>query len=1057
MSHPPPSRTLGATALLLLLVHLSTGCTPQEGGPPPPESASASFSIRAGDVESLSPSGVTALALSYAEVSRIVIDVKERDSGHVLFVNFNLARADGAWSGSIPFLPRGRALTFSARAFADSSVLLFSGDTDQILSRDGETVPLTLVPANNGQSIVLPRLRRISLPTALESGQGGNVGFLVEATAAETLTYELSAAPGGGAFYPASGPLKLAAPVGTFVSLYMPPQVTQETDFEHSVKVTNAAGHSVFTTFKTKVKPPGKTDGVADTVLKVLFNPVINSLSAHRAAGTSDILFQAGVSDDSPPETWTYTWSFTQSSGTSPDPVPVFTSSANPSTLQHYDDSVQGTVVLKVTDANGGTTTLDYLLQPGQLPDDPMADSGLLSLSAGEGHTCLLLSGGAVRCWGRNTWGQLGYGNTQQLGDDELPATAGNLRLSEKVEQLAVGGHHTCALLDFGMVRCWGRNHAGQLGYGHTRGIGDDESAFSGGYVSLGGAATRLVAGSAHTCALMETGAVRCWGLNNHGQLGYGHTRGIGDDELPASAGDLTLGGTVRELVAGAWHTCALLATGAVRCWGLNAQGQLGYGHTRGVGDDESPASAGNVDVGGSVVQLAASSTSQHTCARLGTGTVRCWGLNAWGQLGYGHTRGVGDDESPASAGTSVAGTVLQVATGAEHTCALLSPGGLKCWGRNESGQLGQGHDTSLSSPPSATVALGATAFQVAAGAGHTCALVYPGETRCWGRNTWGQLGLGHTYNLGDNEAPTAPPNTTPLAPRVVETFQSAAAEGSGVITFRVRGMDPQGGRLSFSWNASLGTLSPPTLEEETSEVVWTAPASCATGVKPTLTATVVNALGLSTSTTFTLPINDCSNCASLLKSRPNLPSGLYKLDPDGAGGNPSFQVYCDMTTDGGGWTLVLSYQHPANGTAPLVPGVFPLNTTSDYAHATAAQIHVLNPTSLRFYCETSLHSRKIHFKTSHEGVLAYIRGTSASNSASYWTSGFTKLTGHTAYLPTVTDNTYSVSDPDRPTNFPFWAWGNNHWGIAGVGRRWECDDYANGPGPRTFHQMWVR
>jgi alpha-tubulin suppressor-like RCC1 family protein len=857
VSHPTRPRVLGTTALFLLLLHLFTpGCTTQQADPPPPESVSASFSIRARDVESRS--GVTALAFSYAEISRIVIDVKERDSGHVLLVNVDLALSDGVWSGTLPFLPKGKTLTFSARALSDSEAPLFSGATDKFLAQDGEAVPITLAPVSNGQSIELPRIRKISIPTALESEQVGNVAFLVEATTEETLTFELSAAPGGGAFSPTSGPFTLTALVGTFVIQYVPPRVTQETDFEHQVKVTNKAGHSVSTTFKTKVKPPGKTDGVADTELKALFNPVINSLSAYRQLGTSDVLFEAGITDDSPPEEWKYAWSFTPSDGAPPEPRPGFTSNTNPSTLQHYSALVRGEVTLAVTDAQGGTTTVRYVLQPNQFPDNPMADSGVLSLRAGDGHTCMLLSGGTVRCWGRNTWGQLGLGHASHVGDDELPDTAGTLPLGEKVEQLAVGGQHTCALLESGMVRCWGRNHAGQLGYGHTLSVGDDEAPSSAGFVNLGGLATRLVAGSAHTCALMRTGEVRCWGLNAQGQLGYGHPRNVGDDESPASAGTVNVGGTVRELAAGASHTCALLETGEVRCWGLNAQGQLGYGHTRNVGDDEFPSGAGTVNVGGTVVQLATSSTSQHTCVRLGTGTVRCWGLNTWGQLGYGHTRHVGDDESPASADVSVGGPVLQVATGAEHTCALLSSGRIKCWGRNESGQLGQGHDGSLSSPPSTTVALDTTAFHLAAGAWHTCARMSTGETRCWGRNTWGQLGLGHTYNLGDNEPPTHTPNTTPLAPRLMETYQSSTTTYSGgFVTFRVQVMDPQGSGLSFSWKREpeLGTLATPTTTEDTSEVVWRAPFDCVDGGRPPprITATVSNALGLSVSHSFTV------------------------------------------------------------------------------------------------------------------------------------------------------------------------------------------------------------
>jgi alpha-tubulin suppressor-like RCC1 family protein len=137
--------------------------------------------------------------------------------------------------------------------------------------------------------------------------------------------------------------------------------------------------------------------------------------------------------------------------------------------------------------------------------------------------------------------------------------------------------------------------------------------------------------------------------LNDWGYLGYGHGNNIGDDETPASAGDVNVGGAAVELTAGPFHTCARLDTGAARCWGLGPDGQLGYGNTNVIGDDETPAAAGDVDVGGSVVGIAAGGV--HSCAVLGTGAVRCWGWGYLGVLGYGNTDSIGDDETPASAG----------------------------------------------------------------------------------------------------------------------------------------------------------------------------------------------------------------------------------------------------------------------------------------------------------------------------------------------------------------------------------------------------------------------
>jgi alpha-tubulin suppressor-like RCC1 family protein len=167
--------------------------------------------------------------------------------------------------------------------------------------------------------------------------------------------------------------------------------------------------------------------------------------------------------------------------------------------------------------------------------------------------------------------------------------------------------------------------------------------------VDVGGVVVQLAAGWEHTCALLETGVVRCWGFGVAGQLGYGNTDFIGDDEAPATAGDVDVGGVVVQLATGGLHTCALLETGAVRCWGYGESGPLGYGNTSWIGDDEAPATAGDVDVGGVVVQLTAGDV--HTCALMGTGAVRCWGEGVSGRLGYGNTSHIGDDEHPASAG----------------------------------------------------------------------------------------------------------------------------------------------------------------------------------------------------------------------------------------------------------------------------------------------------------------------------------------------------------------------------------------------------------------------
>ena len=152
---------------------------------------------------------------------------------------------------------------------------------------------------------------------------------------------------------------------------------------------------------------------------------------------------------------------------------------------------------------------------------------------------------------------------------------------------------------------------------------------------------------------MLDDATVRCWGFGGNGRLGYGNTTEVGDDEAPGSVGpvDVGVGRTVTQITAGDFHTCALLDDATVRCWGWGGNGRLGYGNTTNVGDDEVPGSVGPVDVGvgRTAVQIAAGDS--HTCALLDEATVRCWGNGSFGQLGYGNTDSIGDDEAPGSVG----------------------------------------------------------------------------------------------------------------------------------------------------------------------------------------------------------------------------------------------------------------------------------------------------------------------------------------------------------------------------------------------------------------------
>ncbi len=346
-----------------------------------------------------------------------------------------------------------------------------------------------------------------------------------------------------------------------------------------------------------------------------------------------------------------------------------------------------------------------------RLSDVPFIDLGgtAVAVHTNGRQTFALLDDGTVRAWGANGAYELGLQHAETIGDDETPGNANlpvDVLLSEPAVQIAVGDDFACALLSSsGTVQCWGANDVGQLGYGHTWRVGDDESPGSAGTVALGGRAVSVVAGAHHACASLDDGSVRCWGLNDSGQLGYGHTQDIGDDELPTSVPPVALGGTVVQLVAGERHTCARFDTGAVRCWGGNDAGQLGYAHSQAIGDNEIPTSAPELSIGGPATTLAAG--ARHTCAVVTGGELRCWGEGIDGQLGYGNHDDVGDDEPITEAGSVDLGPqwVDAVYSGptASSTAVRLDDNSVKCWGLGDVGQLGLGDTASAGNTQTTT------------------------------------------------------------------------------------------------------------------------------------------------------------------------------------------------------------------------------------------------------------------------------------------------------------------------------------------------------------------
>jgi uncharacterized repeat protein (TIGR01451 family) len=382
-------------------------------------------------------------------------------------------------------------------------------------------------------------------------------------------------------------------------------------------------------------------------------------------------------------------------------------------------------------------------------------------IDAGEEHTCAVLADRSVRCWGKGVAGRLGYGNDNNV---LVPAAAGpvNLGPGRDARAIVAGDFHTCAILDEGTVRCWGFGENGRLGYGNKNNILTPAAAPP---VDLGPGRTAraITAGASHTCAILDDGSVRCWGNGAAGRLGYGNATPVGDDETPGQVGPVNLGPgrTARAIAAGEFHTCAILDDSRLLCWGFNASGQLGYGGTGDVGDNETPGQVGPVNVGGRGV-VAVSGGTGHTCAILDDGTVHCWGFGANGRLGYGSTADVPSAAAAPAVNLGAGRTASAIAAGDAHNCAILDDGAVRCWGFGGSGRLGYGNTTSIGdteTPDAAgpvNLGPGRSARALTAGFSHSCAALDDGTLRCWGFGGSGRLGYGNELSVGDDETPAS-------------------------------------------------------------------------------------------------------------------------------------------------------------------------------------------------------------------------------------------------------------------------------------------------------------
>ena len=397
----------------------------------------------------------------------------------------------------------------------------------------------------------------------------------------------------------------------------------------------------------------------------------------------------------------------------------------------------------------------------------PVSASGIsnaVSVGVGEAHTCAALASGAVMCWGSDFEGQLGTGVLSPSGFLKIPTPiqAGSVTGAVKV---VAGEVSTCAMTSAGGVFCWGNGSIGQLGNGGT----NSRTPVANGITT----ALDLAMGKRHACALLSdaNATLACWGDNSTGQLGNGtlspslvpeaiiqgvtavatggnHTcvtganltmacwgfnqfGALGDGTLLYSVDPVLVTGITTAtpaVAAGGLHSCVIIAGGALRCWGSNAYGQLGDGTVA--------FSATAVSVVGISAASGISVGGYNACALMADGTVRCWG--AGGDILGSNGTGAQSNTPVIIAGLAGA---TQVSVGSGYACALVG-GAVWCWGRNDSGQLGRGTASSIGSSVPTAVAGIASAVHISTGNNHACAALGDTTVKCWGQNQYLKLGV---------------------------------------------------------------------------------------------------------------------------------------------------------------------------------------------------------------------------------------------------------------------------------------------------------------------------
>jgi alpha-tubulin suppressor-like RCC1 family protein len=402
----------------------------------------------------------------------------------------------------------------------------------------------------------------------------------------------------------------------------------------------------------------------------------------------------------------------------------TFNEEVSSETTVTINELTQGaSYMVRIFAVNSEGTSRDIRLNPESLLNKKMIST--------HDHSCAIVAGGLINCWGNNDKGQLGDGTTTNR---MTPVNVLGISSVNPAVSVSTGSSSSCALLADGTLKCWGANTNGQLGDGT---ISDRKTPVNVSGISSVNPAVSVSMGSIHTCALLADGTVKCWGWNSFGQIGDGTTT---HRSTPVSVLGISSDNRATSISAGAYHNCATFADGTVKCWGYNDLAQIGDGSRN---QRNTPVSVSGISSTNPATSI--STGYGNSCALLTDGNVKCWGWNGYGQIGDGTNTlrtvpvsvvGINSENRAVSVSSS----------GNDSTCALLADGIVKCWGNNGVGQLGDGTLINRYTPVTVSgISSTNRAVSISLGGSNACAILENGTVKCWGWNSFGQIGDGTT------------------------------------------------------------------------------------------------------------------------------------------------------------------------------------------------------------------------------------------------------------------------------------------------------------------------